>query len=347
MAQKAGLSKAAKSKQPMTTQQKILAAQAKQRAKDGSKAPAKRKADQDGKKEGVKRAKVKAPGTMSVLMSQESSCRQYNKIDDKPAVMTRLTKRAERWRIKHPGLIAAACHGKSGKVFRIMDLPKEIRTQIWRMVVVHPEVFVWPSEPVGQEQPDLAMVSRQVRTEVLPIFYGCNTFGIELSPPRQPKPKAGRRAAMTPLVALGRWTCAIEGQSLRKIRHWAFECTPLDSGVGTTGHDCSAVVSLCFTHNVNDPVSTISRPIVEIHRDAACLLPGMSGYGMCVVQKLPEWLNTAVTGCFGEAGPPVVSGDVMVKLAKAIKARVEDLSGHRCERVVRSVESTHRPGGKA
>lgn len=68
------------------------------------------------------------------------------------------------------------------KPFRLMDLPKEIRHRIWKLAVVHHPVCVWPDHPKGKEQPDLCMTAKAVREEVLPVFYGENIFGIDITP---------------------------------------------------------------------------------------------------------------------------------------------------------------------
>lgn len=61
-----------------------------------------------------------------------------------------------------------------GKAFRFMDLPPELRTQIYGLVAVDPE---------GEQQnltrlvlPPITRVSRLVRMESLPIFFSDNSF---------------------------------------------------------------------------------------------------------------------------------------------------------------------------
>ncbi|KAI7546747.1 hypothetical protein KC331_g5431, partial [Hortaea werneckii] len=121
---------------------------------------------------------------------------------------------------------------KTREIFRFMDLPKEVRANIYRSVVVESKVFVRPDSAMGREQPDLAMVSRQLRDEVLPIFYAENVFAIDLVPMQPAKAGAGDRTTATkPLVgllAIEGWAKVMQkGDWLKFIRHWVFDYAPL------------------------------------------------------------------------------------------------------------------------
>jgi hypothetical protein len=61
--------------------------------------------------------------------------------------------------------------------FRLMDLPVELRIMIYRQAVVRTGQR-WGNDIFTLRPPALAQVSTQVRTEVLPIFYGENSFRI-------------------------------------------------------------------------------------------------------------------------------------------------------------------------
>ncbi|KAK5686527.1 hypothetical protein LTS10_002647 [Elasticomyces elasticus] len=73
---------------------------------------------------------------------------------------------------------------------RLLQLPAELRNRIFELVVVKPPIptarcklcykdqHVWPSERLIPQQPAITCVNRQLRTEVLPIYYGQNTFWI-------------------------------------------------------------------------------------------------------------------------------------------------------------------------
>lgn len=59
----------------------------------------------------------------------------------------------------------------------LLSLPAEIRNEIYRLVVVDPErVFLSPRFPASCQEPVLLRVNRQVRSEVLPMYYGLNCF---------------------------------------------------------------------------------------------------------------------------------------------------------------------------
>lgn len=73
------------------------------------------------------------------------------------------------------------------QAFPIMDLPEEVRKRVWELAVVHHPFCVWPGQPKGKEQPDLAMSGRETRVEVLAVFYGRNVFGIDITPPQKPE----------------------------------------------------------------------------------------------------------------------------------------------------------------
>ncbi|KAK3648889.1 hypothetical protein LTR56_003825 [Elasticomyces elasticus] len=74
---------------------------------------------------------------------------------------------------------------------RLLQLPAELRNRIFELVVVKPQPIptarcklcckdqhAWPSERIIPQQPAVTRVNRQLRTEVLPIYYGQNTFWI-------------------------------------------------------------------------------------------------------------------------------------------------------------------------
>ncbi|KUL89208.1 hypothetical protein ZTR_03619 [Talaromyces verruculosus] len=76
---------------------------------------------------------------------------------------------------------------KTGKVeknvqkpFRFMNLPPEIRVIIYRLAVVNQSKSCWVSDYYTLVPPAIAQVSKQIRTEVLPVFYGENSFRIDM-----------------------------------------------------------------------------------------------------------------------------------------------------------------------
>ncbi|KAK5714263.1 hypothetical protein LTR17_017269 [Elasticomyces elasticus] len=68
----------------------------------------------------------------------------------------------------------------------LLDLAAELRNQIFALAVVEPEpqhLFRLESAADGLkasfQQPALARVNRQIRSETLPIFYGQNVFRLD------------------------------------------------------------------------------------------------------------------------------------------------------------------------
>lgn len=94
--------------------------------------------------------------------------------------------------------------------FRIMDLSEAVRKRIWEFCVVYPNCFVWPEEKIDHEQPDLAMVNRRIRSEVLPIYYGKNRFAIALIPSTRPKSDSKNELNIRGLAAVEKWSAIIE-----------------------------------------------------------------------------------------------------------------------------------------
>ena len=72
---------------------------------------------------------------------------------------------------------------KPGEQCLFLELPAEIRNEIYTLTLIHPSsVFVHPSPPYILEAALLA-VNRQVRSETLGLWYSDNTFAIDGSNP--------------------------------------------------------------------------------------------------------------------------------------------------------------------
>ncbi|KAK4543427.1 hypothetical protein LTR36_005570 [Oleoguttula mirabilis] len=235
--------------------------------------------------------------------------------------------------------------------FRLMDLPKELRAEIFKLVVVESKVFIRPDSVIGKEQPDLAMVSKQLRAEVLPVFYGKNTFAIDLpsaGPAKMGRPKCDRSVPLTGLAAIEKWSSALEtGGCFGMIRRWVFDYAPAGSWVTGQRTDngaeySSLMVSVTFTKKHD---SRCWDAAVEIHRDAACVMQAFREHGLCVVKRVPEWLNEAVIEVLDAAKRGSISGGMILGLAKAMKAKVQKLGEFRCEQAVRSIETDSGFGG--
>ena len=280
------------SKKPLTTQEKMRAAEAKKAGKQ---------------------TKVKPPSMMAVIRSHDASVMRFEKPKDGTGVLYRQTKRAKKWVCDHPGWLsqygkdhpASLENGSVNDGTGIMDIPAELRKTIWHMAIVETHVFIWPASELSHEQPDLAMVSRQVREEALSVFYGANAFAIDISPTlatvKPPKGVFGEevKPKLNGLAAVNKWAKTLsEAGWLHHIREWAFSYAPMESW-STGAHresveDRSAVVSLCLPRK-DAPAHT--SPILEIHEDASCLLAGFvvkTKHERCVVQPTPEWVRDVV-----------------------------------------------------
>lgn len=71
---------------------------------------------------------------------------------------------------------------KDQNLARLERLPPEVRNRIYRYAVVRDEPHnLTPIEDEVQVvDPALAMVNKSIRAEVLPVFYGCNSFMVDI-----------------------------------------------------------------------------------------------------------------------------------------------------------------------
>jgi hypothetical protein len=175
----------------------------------------------------------------------------------------------------------------------LMSLPLEVRQRILRLVVVERHFFVYPA--ISPEQPDLAMTGRQIRGEVLPLYYGENTFAVEI--PAETMGRSGRVS----FEPLRKWTVALAGGGhLGTIRKWALSLVLPASGVASVGtsklnSDREVILSLQYPKSgTNKHV----QPDIEIHRKGACLLPGHEEHRPCAQMCYPRWVDDALAAAF-------------------------------------------------
>ncbi|KAI6972606.1 hypothetical protein KC329_g12596 [Hortaea werneckii] len=240
---------------------------------------------------------------------------------------------------------------KTKDVFRFVDLPEELRARIYRSVVVESKVFVRPDSTMGREQPDLAMVSKQLRTEVLPIYYAENVFAIDLVPIQPTKAGAGNKGTaigpLTGLLAVEKWAMVMQkGDWLKFIQHWVFDYAPPPGqgsliqqkaesiGLQTAGKtldDGSLMVSLRIAPPTGD--GGLYSGNLQVHQDACCLMPGFQEFKQCTVQVTPSWLNKLVIDLLDKAKiEGGVSAKMRVELSKVLEARVHALADCRCQK---------------
>ena len=214
----------------------------------------------------------------------------------------------------------------------LMGLPLELRQRIWHLAVVESQFFVYPA--INHEQPDLAMTNRQIRNEVLPLYYGQNTFAIEV--PASPGAAMSRRKAKDSeslsLVKIEKWMAALtDREYLGTIRKWAFTWAPLVRDVRLDiehGGSREVIVSICYPKPEKGN-GQIIRPEIEIHRQAFCLLKGHELFHPCVCTRNPAWLDDAVIGAIlAEAQN---RGKQILMIAKGVGKKGAELVGSRCE----------------
>ena len=216
------------------------------------------------------------------------------------------------------------------KPFRVMDLPEELRAMIWRKAVVYEHCFVWPENERGHEQPDLAMTCRQVRQEVLPIFYAVNTFAVDIT----------GTGSFKSLPMLNKWASALQGMDgktgwFSMIRKWSFNYTPavrteVANGKKETFFD-DACVAVTFHKRQLDGLFWDAQ--IEIHREAFCIFPIHDKFGSCKVHTVPGWLNEPVIAVTEAAKGRDIDDRMIVQLAMKINRQNSRLTEFRCEEI--------------
>jgi hypothetical protein len=293
-------------------------------------------------------SKKKKQKPESVLMRRTATAQRIRDDMDKPNIDRKPG-------IKQQSASVAKKESGNEKVFRVMDLPKELRAMVWRNAVVNPRAFVWPERYTGHEQPDLAMTCRLVRAEVLPIFYAENIFAINLSPEneasyqkRDEVAKGKKNVVLNggiPVVA--EWAKALESAQKKPrwfsmVRKWAFGYSPRTQRDLFTNRLVSAEDEKGFVVTVNfskrQQGGLFWDAGVEIHRFALCVLPSYEEYGTCKVQTVAVWLNDPIIAITEAAKGGSISEKMITGLAKEIRRKVGKLEELRCEPVLQRAE---------
>jgi hypothetical protein len=223
----------------------------------------------------------------------------------------------------------------------LMGLPLELRQRIWRLAVVETQFFVYPA--INQEQPDIAMTSRQIRNEVLPLYYGDNTFAIEIPVSVEAgmgNKKKGKDPERTSLILVRKWVAALQDREYSgMVRKWALSWAPplrnLQAGTPGRAENREVIVSIRYPR----PGSTegqATRPEIEIHRQAFCLLKSHELFQHCISMCYPGWLDNAVAAAILPEGQD--RGKQILMIAKDVEKRGGDLVGSRCENDVEELE---------
>lgn len=245
-------------------------------------------------------------GKVQTVSSSGPKGRGKGKAKERESVLVRPTERTRRMQQSHQrqGTLAASSANikredndspLSNPQASLMGLPLELQQRIWRLVVVETQFFVYPA--INQEQPDLAMTSRKIRNDVLPLYYGESTFAIEI--PASVEVGMGKKKSKdserTSILLVRKWMSALEDREyFGMIRKWALSWTPpplrrLRVGGPEHAGNREVIVSICY----------------------------------------PTWLDNAVAAAVLAEGQ--YRGKQILMIAKDIKKRGGELVGSRCE----------------
>lgn len=222
--------------------------------------------------------------------------------------------------------------------FRLMDLPPELRQRIWHFVVVETDFFVYPA--IDHEQPDLAMTSRQIRSEVLPIYYRENVFAIEVTGYGMwGRAKKEAKHSAPSLKPIERWAAAMAtGNRVQAISKWAIvwrEPQNLFPRAAVKAEDREIVVSIRYPKPAAVGLQDI-RPAVEIHRHAFCLLESHDLFAPCSLHCYPGWLDSSIEAA--ERAEKANLARQMMRVASDVTPGSGSLLFSRCETEVAEPE---------
>ena len=317
---------------PVTTQQKIKAAEAIRRTQECVEGGV------------VLRYGDKVPGLMTQLQAQaDAQAAQSASTNQKPereSILRRQTERSRRWLLRYPAHVPKPT-AEDG-IFRLRDLPAEIRLLIWRFVVVDTEHFIWPDTPTGREQPDLAMVCKQIRAEVLPIYYCENIFAVSISPSKQFSrvtysfPQARPNYGAAAIQKLGR---VLEDETIEngawfgQIKNWVFVHEDPNVGIYRRRNDSEDESVFIFIRFIRDR-NTGAWFAPEIHQEARCILPGQKQYGQCSLtiretEKIYDIVIRAQDRVQAKGGVEVAT---IMELAVKFRGMAQSLAFARCRR---------------
>nr|POE62509.1 putative lactate 2-monooxygenase pb1a11.03 [Quercus suber] len=208
----------------------------------------------------------------------------------------------------------------SGRESSLLKLASAVRIEIIKLVVVETNFFISPSSVTGKEQPDLAMVNRTLRAEVLPIFYSLNTFRIELGP-------YGSIDAQNPLAIVQHWITAIGPAWINLVKTWAFTYDEeRDTRISPRSPETEdgKVEPFCVSIRLGMVAADVS---LSVHREAYCILSGQrKDSGQCVKKaEAPEWLVKAARLLSTKRGEGIV------EMARLIRGQISSVSACRCE----------------
>ncbi|GAB7359559.1 hypothetical protein MBLNU230_g6747t1 [Neophaeotheca triangularis] len=337
---------------PITTQQKIRKAEADKEAK--KKGPKKANAKTAEKPKAAKKASPSSKGKKST----KGTAAEYS--TPMSSVINALTSGAGAQVLSNAATVKnyADLMATWMAPFRLMELPAELRNRIWTFVVVKPATFVYPHVKTDQEQPDLAQVSRQVRSEVLPIFYGHNIFALSFSNVGQDAPNTtGVMTANGSTDIADQWAAALNRKGKLSanadpsvsqdwfglMRHWAFWI-----GIEVSPPIATAPMLPRGSREIEECLITITFPTANergafcaVHSDAVCVLPIIFEHPeACNTKELPGWVKKILlrAGLGPEKCGSRVKRWQVAELSGAFQNNATALMHLKCEKVVASIE---------
>ncbi|CAK3773140.1 Hypothetical predicted protein [Lecanosticta acicola] len=254
-------------------------------------------------------------------------------------VLSRPTARAKQFRSnlnwEATNLVFPRVRGTKGRDIRksdlhvprvtLLQLDEGLRKKIWRLAASQPDQWIDIGSEIGREQPDLAMVSRQVRGEVLPIYYGENTFGIVLGAGSRSRGTAAAAfGGPSGIMALKEWTSALSkkknegGKWFSMIKRWCFVYK--GSGPVHESNEFDAedsVVSMVLT-NAGDPH-------FQIHRREECISTEPCDWKLSDLDLLSRIMNT-----IGSDGR-ISNAKTLSKLAGGLLGMKAELAPMKCQ----------------
>ena len=116
------------------------------------------------------------------------------------------------------------------------------------------------------------------------------------------------------------------------IRKWAFSLAPpardLQVGGPDLGGNREAIISICYP-KPRSANGEATRPEIEIHRQAFCLLKSHELFYPCICMCYPAWLDDAVAAAVLAEGQN--RGKQISMVAKDVMKIGDELVGSRCE----------------
>jgi hypothetical protein len=159
-------------------------------------------------------------------------------------------------------------------------------------------------------------------------------FAIEIPAGAVVSKKKSKDPEMTSLPLARKWMAALSDREyFGTIRKWAFSLAPppardLQVGIQDLGVNREAIVSICYP-KPGSANGQVTRPEVEIHRQAFCLLKSHELFQPCVFMCYPAWLDDAVAAAVLAEGQD--RGKQILMIAKDVGKRGGELLDSRCE----------------